>query len=152
MGDVEFIDEPLVHVNRRPGSFTADWQRYESLVAYRDRMFAGLDTAARARCSRLGDIETAARLQPEQHERFDRLRELVERSMDDAELTRALVSDRFGLRLRGLVAVCRAGAYRRELAQHAFLALAPQLYLAYRRRRLGLAEARLHASAPDART
>ena len=152
MGDVEFIDEPLVHVNRRPGSFTADWQRYESLVAYRDRMFAGLDTGARARCSRLADIETAARLQPDLHERFDRLRELVERSMDDAELTRALVSDRFSLRLRGLVAVCRAGAYRSELSQHAFLALAPRLYLAYRRRRLGLARARLRTSAPDART
>jgi hypothetical protein len=67
-------------------------------------------------------------------------------------LTRALVSDRFSLRLRGLVAVCRAGAYRSELSQHAFLALAPRLYLAYRRRRLGLARARLRTSAPDART
>lgn len=152
LGDVEFIDEPLVQVNRRSGSFTADWQRYESLDAYRERMFAGLDTAARARRSRLADIETAARRQPDLHQRWDRLRELVERSMDDAELTRALVGGRFSGRLRGLVAVIRAGAYRSELYQHAFLALAPQLYLAYRRRRLGLAQARLRPSAPDART
>ena len=152
LGDVEFIDEPLVHVNRRSGSFTADWQRYGSLDAYRDRMRAGLDTAARARRSRLADIETAARRQPQLHECWNRLRELVERSMDDAELTRSLASDRFRERLRGLVAVVRAGAYRGELYQHAFLALAPQLYLAYRRRRLGLTAAGIRPSAPGAGT
>ena len=70
--------------------------------------------------------------------------------MGNAELTRALVSDRFGERLRGLFALLRARAYGSEFPQHAFLALAPQLYLAYRRRRLGLTAARPRASAPDA--
>jgi glycosyltransferase involved in cell wall biosynthesis len=137
LGDVEFIDEPLVRVHRHAGSFTADWGRYDSLRAYRERMFAGLDTAARARRRRLADIDTAARRNPERHERWTRLRGLVEHSMREAEMTRALVSDHFGERLRGLAALIRAGAYPAELPQHAFLALAPRLYLAYRRRRLG---------------
>lgn len=152
LGEVEFIDEPLVCVNRRSGSFTADWQRYDSLDAYRERMFAGLDTAARARLSRLADIETAARLYPDLDGRWSKLRELVDQSLGDAELTRALVSDRFSERWRGLFALLRAGAYGNELSQHAFLALAPQLYLAYRRRRLGLTAARLRPSARDAGT
>ena len=152
LGDVEFIGDPLVHVHRRPGSFTADWRRYDSLDAYRGRMHAGLDTAARARLNRLADIGIAARRRPDLDDRWTRLREIVNSSMDDAELTRALVSDRFGERLRALFALLRAGAYRSELAQHAFLALVPHLYLAYRRRRLGLNASRLHASDPDADT
>jgi glycosyltransferase involved in cell wall biosynthesis len=137
LGDVEYIDEPLVRVNRHAGSFTADWRRYDSLQAYRERMQVGLDTAARARRSRLADIDTVARLCPDRQERWNRLRGLVERSAREAEITRSLVSDRLGERLGGLLALIRAGAYREELFPHAFLALAPKLYLAYRRRRLG---------------
>lgn len=148
LGDVEFIDEPLVRVLRHVGSFTADWERYESLEKYRQRMFAGLATAARARQSRLADIDAMARHEPGRGERWARLRALVDRSLHDAELTRALVSDRLSERMRGLVGLLRAGAYPDELPQHACLAFAPRLYLSYRRRRLGSAAAR--RPAPDA--
>jgi glycosyltransferase involved in cell wall biosynthesis len=137
LGEVEFIDEPLVRVLRHMGSFTSDWERYGSLEKYRERMFAGLETAARARRSRLADINAIAARQPGLQDRWDLLRALVDRSMQEAEMTRALVSERFPERLRGLTALLRAGAYRDELPQHAWLALAPRLYLAYRRRRLG---------------
>ena len=138
VGDVEFIDRPLVRVHRHPGSFTADWQRYASLEKYRDRMLAGIERAARARSSRLADIETAARRLPEQRERWERLCGLVDRSFREAEMTRALLSRSMTDRLRGLLALGRAGAYRDVFPQHAFLALAPELYLRYRRMRLGL--------------
>lgn len=138
VGDVDFIDRPLVHVHRHPGSFTADWQRYASLEQYRDRMLAGIDTATRARRSRLADLETAARRLPVQHERWERLRELVDRSFREAEMTRGLYSRSLTDRLRVLLALGRAGAYRDVLPQHAFLAVAPRLYLRYRRLRLGL--------------
>jgi glycosyltransferase involved in cell wall biosynthesis len=150
LGDVEFIDEPLVRVLRHVASFTADWGRYDSLEKYRERMFTGLDMAARARRSRLADIDAMAARQPDRHERWVQLRGLVDRSMQDAELTRALVSDHFPERLRGLIALLRAGAYGNEFPQHACLALAPWLYLWYRRRRLGTAARKFRTQAPDA--
>jgi glycosyltransferase involved in cell wall biosynthesis len=105
LGQVEFIDAPLVRVLRHMDSFTADWERFDSLEKYRERMFTGLATAARARQNRLADIDVMASRQPDRHERWNRLRSLVERSMQDAELTRALVGDRFAERLRGLVGI-----------------------------------------------
>jgi glycosyltransferase involved in cell wall biosynthesis len=131
-------------------SFTADWERYDSVEKYRERMFTGLDMAARARRSRLADIDAMAARQPDRHERWVQLRGLVDRSMQDAELTRALVSDHFPERLRGLIALLRAGAYGNEFPQHACLALAPWLYLWYRRRRLGTAARKFRTQAPDA--
>lgn len=101
-------------------------------------MLAGIDTATRARRSRLADLETAARRLPVQHERWERLRELVDRSFREAEMTRGLYSRSLTDRLRVLLALGRAGAYRDVLPQHAFLAVAPRLYLRYRRLRLGL--------------
>jgi glycosyltransferase involved in cell wall biosynthesis len=138
LGEVEFIDTPLVRVRRHAGSFTADWQRYASLEKYRERVSAGIDAAARARRSRLSDLEKAARRLPVQGARPDRLRHLVERSFLHAEMTRALISTSVLDRLRGLYALWRAGAYRDLLSQHSFLALSPELYLRYRRLRLGL--------------
>lgn len=139
IGDVEFIDEPLVRVRRHAGSFTADWERYRSLRSYAERMIAGIESASRARIARLADIDTAERMQPASRVRWDRLRSAVERSFQEAEMTRALVSEAMLDRLRGLLALARVGAYRAEFAQHAFLAIAPHLYLSYRRLRLGLA-------------
>jgi glycosyltransferase involved in cell wall biosynthesis len=138
IGDVEFIDEALVRVRRHAGSFTADWQRYDSLEKYAERMLAGIETASRARLARLADIDTAERLLPARRARWDRLRSVVDQSFREAEMTRALVSDSAVDRLRGLIALVRVGAYRAELAQHAFLAIAPSLYLGYRRLRLGV--------------
>jgi glycosyltransferase involved in cell wall biosynthesis len=139
IGDVEFIDEPLVRVRRHAGSFTADWERYRSVRNYTERMVAGIETASRARIARRADIDTAERMLPASHLRWDRLRSVVERSFHEAEMTRALVSEAMLVRLRGLLALARVGAYKAEFAQHAFLAIAPHLYLSYRRLRLGLA-------------
>jgi glycosyltransferase involved in cell wall biosynthesis len=138
IGDVEFIEEPLVLVRRHAGSFTADWQRYASLERYRERVLAGIETAARVRLSRLSDIETTARRMPEQAARWERLRGIVERSWQEADMTRTLLDDSARRRLAGLLALWRAGAYREEFPQHLCLALAPELYLRYRRTRLGL--------------
>lgn len=138
LGDVAFIDEPLVLVRRHAGSFTADWRRYASFARYRERVLAGIETAARVRLSRLRDIETAARRMPEHAARWDRLRGIVERSWQEADMTRSLLDVSAGGRLRGLLALWRAGAYRKEFPQHLCLALAPELYLRYRRIRLGL--------------
>jgi glycosyltransferase involved in cell wall biosynthesis len=137
-GAVEFIDEPLVRVHRHAGSFTADWQRYASLEKYRERALAGIANADRARRRRLADIATAAQRAPAERPRWERLAGQVERSFREAEMTRALLDDSVAARLQGLVALCRAGAYLDALPQHAFLALAPRLYLRYRRLRLGL--------------
>jgi glycosyltransferase involved in cell wall biosynthesis len=137
LGAVEFIDEPLVRVRRHAGSFTADWQRYASLEKYRERALAGIANADRVRRRRLADIATAAQRAPAERSRWERLAGQVERSFREAEMTRALLDDSIAARLRGLVALCRAGAYLDALPQHAFLALAPRSYLRYRRLRLG---------------
>jgi glycosyltransferase involved in cell wall biosynthesis len=138
LGDVEFIDEPLVLVRRHSASFTADWSRYESLAKYREKSLAGIDVAARVRRSRHSDLDSVLRRMPGERGRRDRVRARIDRTYREAEMTRALLADSAVMRLRGLLALWRAGAYRDELPQHAFLALAPALYLRYRRLRLGL--------------
>jgi hypothetical protein len=139
LGDVEHIDAPLVGVHRHAGSFTADWQRYSSLETYRERMLVGIETAARVRQRRHEDLERAVQLRPQEREHIEPLHDAIEQSFREAEMTRPLVADRAAERIRGLFSLWRAGAYPDELAQHAFLALAPRTYLRFRRRRLGLA-------------
>ena len=142
LGDVDYIDAPLVGVHRHADSFTADWQRYCSLQTYRERMLAGIETACRVRLRRHQDIERAVQLRPQERESMERLHDAIEQSFREAEMTRPLVADRASERIRGLFSLWRAGAYRDELAQHAFLALAPRTYLRFRRRRLGLTRRR----------
>jgi glycosyltransferase involved in cell wall biosynthesis len=137
LGRVGFVAEPLVKVRRHPESFTADWQRFASLEHYRERMQLGIERAEWAMRSRLADLRTAAALMPDQRDRWERLRGIVEASFREAEMTRALTSGSFTVRIRALFELLRAGAYLDELPQHACLALTPGLYLRYKRYRLG---------------
>ena len=138
LGEVEFIDAPLVKVRRHDGSLTADWQRFESIEQYRARLRRGIDKARHAALSRLDDLRAAARMMPEHADRFGRLERAVHDSLSHAELTAPLLSPSWVERVRTLARLVRAGAYRRELPQHVSLALAPSLYLRYKRRRLGI--------------
>jgi glycosyltransferase involved in cell wall biosynthesis len=137
-GRVQFVDEPLVSARRRAGSLTADYDRYASLEAYRQRMRHGIDKARRHLEIRRNDLHTAASLAPTRRQEFDALRAVAEASMADAELTAKLVAPRFPTRMGALRDVLRSGAYRDDRLQHACLALIPDLYLGYKRRQLGI--------------
>ena len=137
-GQVYFIDEPLVSARRHAGSLTADHDRYASLEAYRRRMRHGIEKARRHLESRRVDLRTAANLAPERQREFDALRAVAEASMTDAELTANLVAPRFPTRMGALREVLRSGAYSDDRLQHTCLALIPDLFLAYKRRQLGI--------------
>lgn len=136
IGKVEYIPEPLVKYRRHSGSLTADWQQFLSLASYRERMHTGLERANRARRSRLKDLETASAKLPQERARWERLRAAVEKSFREAEMTRELTSESFIVRMRALLALLGAGAYRDAWLPHTCLALAPRLYLRYKRSRL----------------
>ena len=141
LGKVVYVDEPLVRVRRHAASLTADHDRYASLEAYRTRMLLGIERARRHYGSRLADLDHAEALFPGRSAEFDQLRGVAARSLADAELTAGLLAPGFAARTAALLALTRAGAYRDEWLQHAALALAPQAYLAYKRRSLGVPRA-----------
>lgn len=136
LGEVRFIDEDLVRVRRWRGSLTADLERFISVDRYRARMLRGIAQARRQLGSRLEDIQQAEQLEGARQSELDELKRIAHASMADAEATAELVSPSPLARLRCLARLVRSGAYRDDLPQHAFLSLAPGLYMRYKRRKL----------------
>jgi glycosyltransferase involved in cell wall biosynthesis len=136
LGEVRFLDEDLVRVRRWRGSLTADLERFISVERYRARMLRGIAQARRQLDSRLDDLRRAERLDGARQADLDELRRIALASLRDAEATAELVSPSPVTRLRCLARLVRSGAYREDLPQHAFLSLAPGLYMRYKRRRL----------------
>jgi hypothetical protein len=137
LGEVEFIDEPLVKARRHAGSLTADLERFVSLEAYRARMQQGIERADKNLASRLADIRSAE-LMPSQRQELEPLRDIALDSISKARLTGGLMSPSLRVRLRTLLGLVRANAYREDLAQNTILALMPRAYLRYKRRELGV--------------
>ena len=137
LGGVTFIPRPLVRVRRHAGSLTADAEQFRSIEAYRTRMMVGIQRARRNVRSRLADIRHAAALMPHELRELEAIEAVVHDSAARAEMTALLTSKSLRTRLAGLLRLLRAGAYRDELALHACLAMAPGLYLRYKRRKLG---------------
>jgi glycosyltransferase involved in cell wall biosynthesis len=133
LGRVHYVDEPLVRVRLWAGSLTADQDRFESVDRYRARMLQGIEKAEQAMRSRLADLAEAERRMPHRREEFRDLGRMVETSMTHARTTAGLVDPSPRIRLRTLLDLLRAGAYRDELLQNAGLALAPKRYLQYKR-------------------
>jgi glycosyltransferase involved in cell wall biosynthesis len=139
LGAVVFIPEDLVMVRRRAESLTSDLERFRSIADYRKRMLAGIEQARRNLESRRSDLDIALDLQPERSAELKRLRSIAEDTCVVAESTAKLLSPSFFERVAALLHLIRLGAYRDELAQHAFIALLPRTYLRYKRRSLGTA-------------
>jgi glycosyltransferase involved in cell wall biosynthesis len=134
LGEVVYLDERLVRYRRHAASLTANFERFESLAAYRKRMLEGIERARRNRETRLADLHRARQLMPGRTDEFALLERIVEESMDDAALTADLVSPSFRKRSSALLQLIRRGAYRDEWLLNAALALAPETYLRYKRR------------------
>lgn len=137
LGAVVFIPEALVMARRRAASLTSDLQHFRSIAEYRERMLAGIEQARRNLESRRSDLDIALDLQPERSVELKRLRAIAEDTFAVAEFTAKLLSPSFLERVAALLHLIRLGAYRDELAQHAFIALLPRTYLRYKRRSLG---------------
>jgi glycosyltransferase involved in cell wall biosynthesis len=136
LGAVVFIPEALVMVRRRTASLTSDLGRFRSLADYRERMLAGIEQAHRNLESRRSDLDIALDLRPKRSVELRRLRSIAEDTFVVAEYTAKLLSPSFFERVAALLHLIRLGAYREELAQHAFIALLPRTYLRYKRRSL----------------
>jgi hypothetical protein len=141
LGDIVYIDEPLVRVRRHSGSLTADMDCFASLGAYRDRLYWGIERARKGAQSRLQDIAQATALMPGRAAEFARLRAVVTDSLAKAELTAQLVDPSLVRRTSTLLRLACSGAYREDFLQHMALALAPNSYLRYKRRALAAATA-----------
>lgn len=133
LGQVCYVDEPLVRFRRWSGSLTADHHRLESLEGYRTRMLQGIAKAEQNMGSRLSDLAAAEAQVPHRREEFRELRRRVEDSMAHAWATAGLVDPSFRVRVETLRELLRTGAYRDEFLQNAGLVLAPRLYLRYKR-------------------
>jgi glycosyltransferase involved in cell wall biosynthesis len=140
LGEVVFLDEPLVQYRRHGASLTADFGRFRSLDAYRERMLKGIARARIHLGSRIEDIDTMRRLQPIRGPEWDTLERIAKRSLECAEMTAPLFSPRSVERWVALARVAATGAYPQDLAQNAAIALAPRSYLRFKRRRLSLQE------------
>jgi glycosyltransferase involved in cell wall biosynthesis len=138
LGVVRYIDEDLVRVRRWQGSLTADADRFGSMDRYRARMLRGIAQARRQLDSRLEDLRKAERLGFDTGIDYPATARIAEDSMADAAVTADLVSPSFPTRLRCLARLARSGAYRHELPQNALLTFAPEAYLRYKRRKLGI--------------
>jgi glycosyltransferase involved in cell wall biosynthesis len=138
LGEVMYLDEPLVRVRRHAGSLTADHDRLASMAAYRARMLLGIERARRNLQSRLADIQRAGELMPGRSAEFAELRRIAEESLRQAEMTAGLLAPAISTRVSALWRLLRSRAYPDETLQHAALALAPAAYLAYKRRSLGV--------------
>jgi glycosyltransferase involved in cell wall biosynthesis len=134
LGECLYLDEPLVRVRRHAASLTADQDRLASMAAYRARMLLGIDRARRNLQSRLADIQRAEELMPARCADFAELRCIAEESVSHAEMTAGLLAPAITTRVSALWRLVRSGAYPDETLQHAALALAPEAYLAYKRR------------------
>jgi glycosyltransferase involved in cell wall biosynthesis len=138
LGEVVYIDEPLVRFRRYAGSLTADMGRYASMEDFRARYLLGIERARRNMRSRLDDLARAEQLMPFKAAEFASLRTTVSDSLRVAEMTAPLVDASFVTRAMALLRLLRSGAYRDELLQHIGLALAPKCYLRYKRRSFGV--------------
>lgn len=136
LGDVAFIDEPLILARRHGGSLTADFSQFRSIENYRKRMLKGMEKVRSQLASRLADIDVARRIDPSREQDWVELEQIARASLADAEKTVPLFSPNPVTRWRALVYLVAAGIHRRDLLQNTALALAPGLYLHYKRRRL----------------
>lgn len=139
LGDIVYIDEPLVRFRRHAASLTADMDRFASMRAYRNRLYWGIERARKSAQSRLEDIAKASERMPSRAAEFARLRAVVADSLAKAELSAQLVDPSLVRRTSALLRLARSGAYREDFLQHIALALVPACYLRYKRRALGIA-------------
>lgn len=133
LGNVVYIEEDLVKARRRNTSLTADPGRFESMERYRERFELGIERARQHCTSRFADLEKAEALMPERHMELQALKTIVLKSITTAESSAGLVSPSPVTRLKALLHLWKTGAYPEERHRQVFLALAPGLYLRYKR-------------------
>jgi glycosyltransferase involved in cell wall biosynthesis len=136
LGDVVFLNEELVRARRHGTSLTTDLDRFESLTRYRERIELGIERARHHKASRFADIRTATALMPDRSPELLVLESVVLDSIAMAESSARLVSPSLVTRLTSLLLLWKSGAYRDERLRQVFLALAPRLYLRYKRHTL----------------
>jgi glycosyltransferase involved in cell wall biosynthesis len=138
LGDVVFLDEPLIRARRHATSLTANFDQFSSLASYRARMERGMDKVRAQLGSRLADIDVARRLDPAREQEWRELERIAQASLLDAERTVPLWSERPVARWVTFARLAFAGLHGRDLLQNAAIAFAPETYLHYKRRRLSV--------------
>jgi hypothetical protein len=136
LGDVVFIDEPLIRARRHAASLTANFDQFASLAGYRARMQRGMAKVRAQLGSRLADIDVARRREPGREAEWQELERIARASLADAEKTVPLWSDRAFTRWAAFTRLALARLHGRDLMQNAAIAFAPEAYLRYKRQRL----------------
>ena len=133
LGEVRFLDQPLVRVRRWAGSLTSAHDRLASIEHYRAWWQRGIARARRQCESRLADLATAERRSLLEAAELQTLRAIATTSLAEAEASGGLVSPALFARLRCFARQLRPGADREDLLLGAGLTFAPGLYLRYKR-------------------
>lgn len=133
LGDVVFIEEELVKARRHSSSLTAAPDRFDSMVRYRERFKLGIEHARQHRASRFADLQIAESLMPDRIAELQELKTIVLESISTAESSAGLVSPSPITRLKSLLHLLKTGAYPDERSRQFFVAIAPRLYLRYKR-------------------
>jgi hypothetical protein len=109
LGEVRFIDQPLVRVRRWAGSLTAADERLASIEHYRAWWQRGIARARRQLESRLADLDTAEHRSLLEPAELEALREIATASLAEAEASGGLVSPSLFERLRCFARQLRPG-------------------------------------------
>jgi len=136
LGDVVFIDEPLIRARRHPGSLTANFDQFASVENYHARMQKGFEKVRRQLASRLADIDVVRQREPQHEQEWRELERIARRSLSEAESTAPLFRPDPLARWLTFFRLAVRGTHRRDLLQNAAIAFMPGTYVRYKRRRL----------------
>ncbi|HKY95757.1 MAG TPA: glycosyltransferase [Kiloniellales bacterium] len=135
LGRVGYVPERLVRYRRHHGNVTHALHDISSTEAARRATQLSLARLRHIAKLRRDDLGHLLHRQPERRNELAPLYRVIDASLEEAEVSHALLAPRLSRRLWALRRTAAAGAAPRSLLLALTSALAPGLYLAYRRAR-----------------
>lgn len=135
LGRVGYAPERLVRYRRHHGNVTHALHDISSTRTAMQAMQLSLARLTHIATLRRRDLDLVLQRQPERRAELEPLYQVIDDSLQEAEISHALLDPRLSRRLWALRKTAAEGKGSRGFALALTSALAPGLYLAYRRRR-----------------
>lgn len=137
LGRVGYVPERLVRYRRHHGNVTHALHDISSMAAAMRAAQLSLARLTHIAALRRRDLDHVLQRHPERRAELEPLYQVIDASLNEAEVSHALLDRRLSRRLWALRRTAAGGAGLRGLILASTSALAPGLYLAYRRWRRG---------------